>query len=545
MSEEHSHQGAEKGERDLNDLVSRIQQAARQSQSKGPVPLKIYVGREKVFEALPGKDPKKNTITSAQVELLQKALSDPQGIQGTLKVSLGGQEVFRVHNGQVLTDQLGLAPTQNVAQTVDALKQETEVLEGRMGRLEADSQRFEDDLHKIKSNAQEFDDKLHQLQNDFSDLDQALAEVETRIDPLEEKVTHTQNTLATLEQQVNGFQQQLAQQQQQFQDLRGQLEIINETLERMKRSQVEVASETVGQFLSHLHSQVQVAGQHAQAQTLTRMQHTQARLGDYAQWLGTWTQTLSNHASQVVPSQTRQKIGQVSETIQHHAHQMSQIARSQAEQIAQKATQVVVQAQPVVQKAQATAQTIEQMTARITQQTRQVVQMAQSQVVNRTQALGETLRLKVGETAVAVTAGIAQQTASLVGERGTDGSVWVEGKNEQRLEIHSSQITITQRPPVNPQQLWEQYSQGTNPERPIQRTQETIQKALDDNRSRQDVKAMLSADPHLNAIAQQQGSAKAQQYAQQMIRSALNQRHTTQMNSYQVKKAIDQDRSLE
>jgi len=544
MSEEYSHQGTEKGERDLNDLVSRIQQAAQQSQYKGSIPLKIHVGREKVFEALPGKEPKKNTITSAQIELLQKAFTDPQGIQGTLKVSFGGQEVFRVHNGQVLIDQLGLAPTQNMAQAVDALKEETDVLEGRMGRLEADSQRFEDDLHKIKSNAQEFDDKLHQLHNDFSDLDQAVAEVETRIDPLEEKVTHTQHTLATLEQQVNGLQQQLAQQQQQFQDLSGQLETINETLERMNRTQVEVASETVGQFLSHLHSQVQVAGQHAQAQTLTRMQHTQARLGDYAQRLGIWTQTLSHHASQTVQSQTRQKVGEVSETIQRQAHQVSQIARSQAEQIAQKAKQMAAQAQPVVQKAQATAQTIEQATTRIAQQASQVVQRAQSQVAERTQALGEAMRLKVGETAVAVTAAIAQRTASLVGEPGRDHSLIVEGK-KQRLEIHSFQITIAQRPPVNPQQLWEQYSQGTNAERPVQRTQETIQKALDDKRSRQEVKAMLSADPQLNAIAQQQGSAKAQQYAQQMIRSALNQRQTPEMNGYQVKKAIDQDRSLE
>jgi len=545
MSEEYSHQGAEKGERDLNDLVSRIQQAAHLSQYKGSIPLKIHFGREKVFEALPGQEPTRNTSTSAQIELLQKAFTDPQGIQGSVKVTLGGEEIFKVKNGQVLTDQLGLALTQNVAQAVDALKEETNVLEGRMGSLEADSQRFEDDLHKIKSNAQEFDDKLHQLQNDFSDLDQAVADVDTRIDPLEEKVTHTQHTLATLEQQVNGLQQQLAQQQQQFQDLRGQLETINETLERMKRSQVEVASETVGQFLSHLHSQVQVAGQQAQAQTLTQMQYTQARLGDYAQRLGIWTQTLSHHASQTVQNQTRQKVGEVSETLQRQAHQVSQIARSQAEQIAQKATQMAAQIQPVVQKAQATAQTIEQATARIAQQAGQVVQMAQSQVADRTQALGEAMRLKVGETAVAVTAAIAHRTASLVGEKGTNGSVWVEGKNEQRLEINSAQITISQRPTVNPQQLWEQYSQGTNPERPIQRTQETIQKAFDDNCSRQEVKAMLSADPQLNAIARQQGSAKAQQYAQQMIRSALNQRQTPQMNGYHVKKAIDQDRSLE
>jgi len=544
MSEQYSHQGAEKAEHDLNDLVTRIQQAASQTQYKGAIPLKIHVGREKVFEALPGETPTRNTITSAQIELLQKAFADPQGIQGTIKVSLGGQEVFRVHNGQVLIDRLGLAPTQNIAQTLNALKEETDVLEGRMGSLEADSQRFEDDLHKITSNAQEFDDTLHQLQNDFSDLDQAVGEVETRIDPLEEKVTQSQNTLGTLEQKVNGLQQQLEQQQQQFQDLSGQLETINETLERMKRSQIEVASEKVGEFLRHLHSQVQATGQHAQAHTLTRMQHTQARLSDYAQRLGTWTQTLSHHASQTLQSQTRQKVGEVSQTIQHQAHQVSQIARSQADQIAQKAKQMAAQAQPVVQKAQATAQTIEQMTARIAQQAGQVVQMAQSQVVNRTQALGESMRLKVGETAVAVTAAIAHRTASLLGEPGNDGSFLVTGKKQQ-LEINSSQITISQRPTVNPQELWEQYSQGTNPERPIQRTQETIQKALDDNRSRQEVKAMLTADPQLNAIAQQQGSAKAQQYAQQMIRSALNQRQTLQINGYHVKKAIDQDRSLE
>lgn len=56
---------------------------------------------------------------------------------------------------------------------------------------------------------------------------------------------------------------------------------------------------------------------------------------------------------------------------------------------------------------------------------------------------------------------------------------------------------------------------------------------------------MLNADPQMNAIAGEQGSAKAQQYANQMIRSALNQRKTANMNSYQVKKAINQHHSLD
>jgi len=337
-------------------------------------------------------------------------------------------------------------------------------------------------VSKIKSNLEEWEDQLYQVENDFSQLGQEVAEVDTRVDRLETNLTDSQSALANLEQQVTELKQGVERQEQQFAQINEQLGQMHQQLERMNQSDLAVANEKLGNWLHTLNSQVQATGQEVRSHFLQRLAKVQESFRTHSEQLKDLAQRLQQQGSQA-------------------------LQRGQT-QVGQKASELA---------------------ERIRTPARQLSQMA---------------RVQLGETAVAVTAAIAQRTASLVGEPGRDQSLIVEGK-KQRLEIHSSQITIAQRPPVNPQQLWEQYSQGTNPERPIQRTQETIQKALDDNRSRQEVKAMLSADPQLNAIAQQQGSAKAQQYAQQMIRSALNQRQTSQMNGYHVKKAIDQDRSLE
>jgi len=69
--------------------------------------------------------------------------------------------------------------------------------------------------------------------------------------------------------------------------------------------------------------------------------------------------------------------------------------------------------------------------------------------------------------------------------------------------------------------MWEKYSQGTNPDRPVKRTLDTACCAMRDGYSDQEIEEMLmTADPHVKQVAQKQGKAKAENYSNQVIRSA-------------------------
>ena len=95
--------------RGLESLLKKINQGLKDRQFQGNLPLNVKIGGSVVFQAVSGKKPTINKVTLEQVMLLEKALSTPKGIRGAVRISVGGETVFHVKDGELKVDKLGLA----------------------------------------------------------------------------------------------------------------------------------------------------------------------------------------------------------------------------------------------------------------------------------------------------------------------------------------------------------------------------------------------------------------------------------------------------
>lgn len=72
-------------------------------------PIVIRHGNQHLFEAVTGEAPRVDRMEPEHLALLQAALERPESIRGTVKILIGDREVYRVQDGKVKTDLLGLA----------------------------------------------------------------------------------------------------------------------------------------------------------------------------------------------------------------------------------------------------------------------------------------------------------------------------------------------------------------------------------------------------------------------------------------------------
>jgi hypothetical protein len=97
----------------LDAWVETIRQKAQsQGYQLSEISLIVKIGTKDVYQALPGKAPKCSPLTPDQVATLRQAISNPHSLQGGVRISIGGHQVYHVEDGKVITDRLGLAGTQ-------------------------------------------------------------------------------------------------------------------------------------------------------------------------------------------------------------------------------------------------------------------------------------------------------------------------------------------------------------------------------------------------------------------------------------------------
>ncbi|NBD31416.1 MAG: hypothetical protein GVY17_00185 [Cyanobacteria bacterium] len=83
------------------------------------------------------------------------------------------------------------------------------------------------------------------------------------------------------------------------------------------------------------------------------------------------------------------------------------------------------------------------------------------------------------------------------------------------------------------QALYEKYSQGSDPNRPVNTTRQTALVSLKKGHSPAETADILSHDPHVQKVAQTQGTVKAQQHTEQIVRSAWDRREKAQTQNQQ------------
>jgi len=128
----------------LNDVISKIVDTAKAAgklnlASTEQPAIQVFVGAKKVYEQVLGQRSTGNVITPEQVGQVKKALEEPQNVKGSVRIKIGSETVYHVKNGEVITDNLGLAKAQTAiqeaktTQTVEAPK----TLEAQIAALQA------------------------------------------------------------------------------------------------------------------------------------------------------------------------------------------------------------------------------------------------------------------------------------------------------------------------------------------------------------------------------------------------------------------------
>ncbi|MBE9210537.1 hypothetical protein IQ244_29350 [Nostoc sp. LEGE 06077] len=201
----------------LESLLKLIQQKAKSKEIKTSDDVTINVGREKVYKGVIGEKPSKNTLTPEQVNKISIAISDPKKSQGTISIKIGKQEVFRVQDGQVKTDKLGLAPldqapAQKTAQksqikTLDSVETLQKQIQDLQSKVEAqqklidglqENQQTPELVSKLAAQVTELSKSLEQQQKFIENIQKALSEVNERsLAPIQN--TKLQNLVGTVE----------------------------------------------------------------------------------------------------------------------------------------------------------------------------------------------------------------------------------------------------------------------------------------------------------------------------------------------------------
>jgi hypothetical protein len=201
----------------LEILEALIQKIHRTAKDKGLNPsreLSISVGTEKIYKGLIGDNSldKINPFVSADlVEKLNTAISNPRNLKGTVSIKVGQSEVFRVKNGKVETDKLGLSQSQTQRKapeertySVEALQKQVEVLQRRVeeqqklvDRIKADTETPES-LAKLFAQVEEMSKSLSKQQKAIEKTQQALSQVsECSLPPIQN--TQLQNWVGAVE----------------------------------------------------------------------------------------------------------------------------------------------------------------------------------------------------------------------------------------------------------------------------------------------------------------------------------------------------------
>ncbi|NBD15514.1 MAG: hypothetical protein GVY04_05015 [Cyanobacteria bacterium] len=129
------------------------------------------------------------------------------------------------------------------------------------------------------------------------------------------------------------------------------------------------------------------------------------------------------------------------------------------------------------------------------------------------------------------------------------GRKWEKRNWQKRNQSKPDEVKVEIEKGTKHKQLYEKYSENTNSNRPVRRTLKTAREALRSGHSQQETAAILSHDPQIQQVKEQQGEAKANKHTQQMIRSVVDREKKAQQGQRQSKqqsqkKQLAQQRGL-
>jgi len=199
----------------LEALLKNIQQKAKSKEIPTSNDISIYASGRQVYKGVVGQSPSKNTLTPEQLENINKAITDPKNSQGTISIKIGKSEVFRVQNGRITNDLLGLAPpsqknkvvTKERIYSVEALQKQVAVLQSKLESQQKlvdsikQNEQTPESLSKLIEQVAEMSKSLLKQQQLIENTQKALSQVNERSLPQIQN-TQLQNWVGTVENNV-------------------------------------------------------------------------------------------------------------------------------------------------------------------------------------------------------------------------------------------------------------------------------------------------------------------------------------------------------
>lgn len=194
----------------LDALINLIQIKAKEKEIDAGNQISIYAGSKKVYEAVKGKTATQDKLTPDVVDKIQKAINEPHNTRSSITIKIGKQEVFRVSNGEVINDKLGL--TGSVVQkpaskertyTLAQLQKQVDVLKNQVSQQEKTIAQL---------SGQQNQQTLNKLTQEIGKLAESLAKQQKLIEATQKSLnqmslvkpqnTRLQNWIGSIENQV-------------------------------------------------------------------------------------------------------------------------------------------------------------------------------------------------------------------------------------------------------------------------------------------------------------------------------------------------------
>jgi hypothetical protein len=112
----------------IEDILTQVQQGLEAKGNQNDLPLVFQIDKSIVYKAIPGQEAIIDKLNPERLKSLRTALEDPQALSSRVRIYLDKakteNKVFEAVNGEVLKDDLGLAPPQPEVENAQAAVEE-------------------------------------------------------------------------------------------------------------------------------------------------------------------------------------------------------------------------------------------------------------------------------------------------------------------------------------------------------------------------------------------------------------------------------------
>jgi len=167
----------------LEGIIQKLSKAIKPEDKDKRITIKV--GAKNVYESARGQEPTKNSISPEQVKKIQQALTEPQNLQGSVRITVGKDTVFHVSDGKIKQDSFGLATGQISENASKQISESENITASKIPTVESLQKQVSDLEERVQTQQKMLESFSTPNQaNELSDLRQAVSQQQQTIDQL-------------------------------------------------------------------------------------------------------------------------------------------------------------------------------------------------------------------------------------------------------------------------------------------------------------------------------------------------------------------------